>query len=136
MNWTTWENVGIDRQASAWFIKKYVDSEASFSFIPRGEAPQDAEHAFDTPSSKWTHRLGHCTFYMFVREYAPKDPILKKMAEIIDGADTASDTLPPPESYGVEAICVGIRASSSDDLEALEKSAAVFDGLYAYLSRR
>jgi len=136
MTWTTWENIGIDRQACAWFIKRYVDENAEFSFIPRDAVLPDAEYGFDTPLSKWTHKQGHSTFYMFVKEYAPKEKTLKRMAEIIDGADTANDILPPPEAYGLEAICIGIRAGSADDPEAIRKSAVVFDGLYEFLRRR
>ena len=69
MNWTTWEKIGVDRQASAWFIMKYVDTDAIFNFIPRGEVPQDSEYSFDTPTSKWTHKRGHSTFFMLVREH-------------------------------------------------------------------
>lgn len=136
MKWTTWEKIGVDRQACAWFIKKYVDKEATFSFIPRDMAPSDIEHAFDTPTSKWTHKQGHSSFYMLVREYAPKDLILKKMAEIVDGADTVNDVLPPPEAYGLEAICIGVRVSSSGDDEAIKKGTIVYDALYDYLKAR
>lgn len=136
MNWTTWEKIGVDRQASAWFIMKYVDTDAIFNFIPRGEVPQDSEYSFDTPTSKWTHKRGHSTFFMFVREHFPMDATLKKMAEIVDGADTANDILPPPEAYGLEAICIGIRASCKDDFEALKESTIVFEGLYIYLKGR
>lgn len=136
MNWTTWEKIGIDRQACAWFIKKYVDYEATFSFIPREAVIEDKEYSFDTPTSKWTHKRGHSTFYMFVKAYLPKDTILKRMAEVIDGADTISDSLPPPEAYGLEAICIGIRSGCKDDQEALDKSAIVFDGLWEYVKRR
>jgi hypothetical protein len=73
---------------------------------------------------------------MFAKEHAPKDGALKRMAEIIDGADTANDILPPPEAYGIEAVCVGIRAGSANDQEALEKGAIVLDGLFEYLNRR
>ena len=97
MKWTTWEKIGIDRQACAWFIKRFVDADAVFEFIPRDAAIEDAEYSFDTPTSKWTHKQGHSTFYMFVKAYAPKDTVLKKMAEII-GADTANNILPPPGS--------------------------------------
>jgi hypothetical protein len=133
MKWTTWEKIGIDRQACAWFIKKYIDPKASFTFVSKDTVLKDPEHSFDTPSSKWTNKQGHSTFTMFVKEYQPKDPILKKMAEIIDGADTANDILPPPEAYGLEAICIGIRATCKDDHETLVKSTIVFDGLYEYL---
>ena len=136
MKWTTWEKIWIDRQGCAWFIKRFVDADAVFEFIPRDAAIEDAEYSFDTPTSKWTHKQGHSTFYMFVKAYAPKDTALKKMAEIIDGADTANDILPPPEAYGLEAICIGIRSFCGDDYQALEKSAVVFDGLYEYLKGR
>lgn len=75
MNWTTWEKIGIDRQACAWFIKKYVDADATFFFIPREAVIEDKEYSFDTPTSKWTHKQGHSTFYMFVKAYLPKDTI-------------------------------------------------------------
>ena len=58
------------------------------------------------------------------------------MVEIIDGADTASDILPPPEAYGLEAICIGIRTGSMDDHEALEKSTIVFSALYEYIKEK
>lgn len=133
MIWTTWENIGIDRQACAWFIRNYVDNEAEFCFIPRDQTPPNHDYSFDTPSSKWTHKRGHSTFYMFVREYKPKDKMLAKMAELVDGADATNDILPPPEAYGLEAICIGIRAGCKDDHEAIIKSAVIFDGLSEYL---
>jgi hypothetical protein len=134
MKWTTWEKIGIDRQACAWFIKKYVDTEAVFSFISRDTVLENPEYSFDTPTSKWTHKQGRSTFAMFVKEYHPKDVILKKMAEIIDGADTANDVLPPPEAYGIEAICIGLRNITGDDHEAIKQGTIVFDALYAYIS--
>jgi hypothetical protein len=136
MTWTTWEKIGIDRQACAWFIKRHVDKEAVFSFASRETVIDDLEYSFDTPSSKWTHKQGHSTFYMFVKAYAANDNTMKKLAEIVDGADTANDVLPPPEAYGLEAICIGIRAKCGDDHKTLEQSAAVFDGLYEYLKGR
>ncbi|MCL2548303.1 MAG: chromate resistance protein [Symbiobacteriaceae bacterium] len=136
MIWTTWENIGIDRQACAWFIKRFFDPKAEFAFISREVALPDPEYGFDTPAARWTHKHGHSTFHMFVREHAPKDKTLKKMAEIIDGADTANDILPPPEAYGLEAICIGLRAISASDQEAIDRGALIFDGLYEYLRRR
>ncbi len=133
MNWTTWENVGIDRQACAWFIRKYVDSEAGFTFISRNDVPSDPEHAFDTPTSKWTHKQGHSSFYMLVKAYAPKDSTLKRLAEIVDGADTANDVLPSPEAYGLDAICIGLRKHTGNDRAAIEQSGIIFDALYEYL---
>ena len=80
--------------------------------------------------------LETCIIRVFVKEHKPKEKILVKMAEIIDGADTANDILPPLEAYGLEAICIGIRAGCETDLEAIEKSGVVFDGLYEYLKGR
>jgi hypothetical protein len=133
MKWTTWEKIGIDRQACAWFIKKYVDPEAVFSFVPRDAVMENPEYSFDTPASKWTHKQGRSSFAMFVKEYHPKDTILKKMAEIIDGADAVNDILPPPEAYGLEAICIGIRSMSKNDHEAIKHGAIIFDALYEYI---
>ena len=136
MRWTTWENISVDRQACAWFIKKYVDDDVVFSFVSRESVIEDKDYAFDTPTAKWTHKQGHSTFYMFVKSFFTEDVVLRKMAEVIDGADAVNDILPPPESYGLEAICIGIRACCADDHETLQKSSIVFDSLYEYMKRR
>lgn len=134
MIWTTWENVGIDRIACAWLIKKYIDTDAVFNFIEYGsQITEEMGIAFDIPGSKYSHRRGRCTFSTLLKEYELKDPTLEEIAKIIDGVDGVNDMIPAPEAYGLEAICIGIRKYSEDDHKAIENGRLIFEGLYAYL---
>src|SRR5437763_1376921 len=76
MKWVTWEQVGVDRMACAWLIRRFVDPQAAFVFVPVGWAPLpgDAE-PFDIPGVRLAHRGGHCTFHTLLREYALTDPV-------------------------------------------------------------
>src|SRR6266480_111829 len=132
MKWVTWQNVGIDRIGCAWLIRKYIDPAGEFLFIPEGatKLPQGAE-AFDIPGAKLSHHGGHCSFYTMLREYKLDDPILKRIALIIDEADTVQEVSLEAAAPGLDIICRGIRLISADDQEALDRGAVVYDALYA-----
>ena len=134
MKWVTWQDVGVDRIACAWLIRKYIDRDAEFVFIPEGsnKLPQGAE-PFDIPGQKLSHHGGHCSFYAMLREHKLNDPILKKMALIIDEADTIQEVTLEPAAAGLDLICRGVRVDSDDDMLALERGAIVYDALYAAL---
>lgn len=134
MKWVTWENIGIDRMGCAWLIKKHIDPSAEFIFIPRGRTPlpEDAE-PFDIPGVRLSHHGGHCSFHTLLREYRLDDPVLERIARIIDEADTVQEVSLEPASPGIDLICQGIRQSSSDDYVALERSAVLYEALYAAL---
>lgn len=136
MIWTTWEEVGVDRMACAWFIKRYLDEKADFHFLPYGTKAQNNENTFDMPGAQYSHNRGKCSFAAIVKKNDAKDAILYLMVEIVDGADEVSDRLPPPESYGLEALCVGTRLISTNDSEALEKGLEIYDALYQYLKQK
>lgn len=133
MIWTTWENVGVDRMACAWFIRKYLDKDAEFHFLPYGQSGAHKENTFDTPDAEYSHWRGKSSFSMMVKRHFPKDRVLLSLAEIVDGADEAGDRLPPPESYGLEALCTGTRQMTSSDEEALVRGIALYDALFCYL---
>ena len=77
MKWVTWENAAVDRMACAWLIRRFIDPEAEFIFIPAGQKPLPEEaEAFDIPGVKYSHRRGHCTFHTFLREHDLRDPVL------------------------------------------------------------
>ena len=88
MKWVTWENIGVDRMACAWLIRRWIDPKAEFIFIRRGEKPetQDGE-PFDIPGARYSHHGGHCTFYTFLKEHKLDDPILERIARMVDEAD-------------------------------------------------
>ncbi|MCL2772209.1 MAG: chromate resistance protein [Oscillospiraceae bacterium] len=135
MKWITRKNVGIDRISCAWLIKRYIDSEAVFDFVDYDEdIKEDSGIPFDIPSCKYSHRRGRCSFNTLIKEYNLNNSILDSIAKIIDGADCVSDIVPSPESYGLEAICLGLRKYLGDDLQSVTQGEIIFDALYAYLS--
>src|SRR4051812_6421326 len=94
MKWVTWEQVGVDRMACAWLIRRFIDPQATFVFVPSGQTPLpgDAE-PFDIPGVRFAHRGGHCTFHTLLREYALTDPVLAHIARIVDEADVVQEVM-------------------------------------------
>jgi hypothetical protein len=134
MKWVTWENVAVDRMACAWLIRRFIDPQAEIIFIPAGHKPlpDDAE-PFDIPGAKYSHRRGHCTFHTFLREYNLKDPILERIAQIVDEADVVQEAAVEPAAPGLDLICRGLRRISPDDPIALKRGALIYEALYAEL---
>ena len=136
MKWVTWENVGIDRMGCAWLIRTRIDPSAEFAFVREGskELPNGAE-PFDVPGVKFSHHGGHCSFHAFVKEQSLDDPILHRIAQIIDDADTFQDGTMESAAAGLDLICRGIRLISPDDRVALERGGLIYDALYAQLQQ-
>lgn len=135
MKWLTWENIGIDRMGCAWLIRRFIDPEAEFAFIPAGQSRLPAGYEpFDLPGVRLTHRRGHCTFHTLLREYRLDDPILHRIAAIIDEADVAQDVTVEPIAAGLEALCLGVRRLCPDDATAMERGGWLYDALYAQLA--
>jgi len=134
MKWVTWEQVGVDRMACAWLITKYLDPQAEFLFIPVGHKPLPEEaEPFDIPGVRLSHHRGHCTFYTMLREYDLADPILHRIAQMVDEADVVQEVALEPAAPGLDLICRGIRLISPDDHVALERGRLIYDALYAQL---
>jgi hypothetical protein len=132
MKWVTWEHVGVDRMACAWLITKYLDQEAEFVFVPAGVTPlPEGTEPFDIPGVRLSHHRGHCTFYTMLREYELRDPVLQRIARVIDEADTVQDVLLEPVAMGLDVLCQGIRLISPDDQVALSRGRLLYDALYA-----
>lgn len=136
MKWVTWENIGVDRMACAWLIQRWIDPKAEFSFIPRGEkpGPKDGE-PFDIPGARYSHHGGHCTFYVFLKEHKLNDPILERIARMVDEADVVQEVSVEPAALGLDLICRGLRQISQDDFEAMEHGRLIYEALYTELSR-
>lgn len=134
MNWVTWENVGVDRIGCAWLIHRFIDPKANFRFIAPDKTtlPKDAE-LFDIPGVRLSHHRGHCSFHAFLREYKLDDPVLHRIAQMIDEVDTVQEVAVEPAAPGLDLICEGIRLICPDDETALERGGVVYDALYARL---
>ena len=132
MKWVTWEQVGVDRMACAWLITTYIDLQAEFLFVRAGNQPlPDGAEPFDIPGVRLSHHQGHCTFYTMLREYDQHDPVLERIARVVDEADTVQDVMLEPAATGLDVICQGLRLVSPDDTAALERGKLVYDALYA-----
>jgi hypothetical protein len=135
MKWVTWENVGIDRMACAWLIGRYVDPEAELLFVSRdARVLPDGAEAFDIPGVRLSHRHGHSTFHTMLDEYQLTDPILRRIAEMVDEADTAQEVLVEPAAPGLDLICRGLRQISPDDQVAVERGRLIYEAVYALLA--
>ncbi|GAB4388177.1 MAG: chromate resistance protein [Thermodesulfovibrionales bacterium] len=131
--WVTRSRPFVDRMASAWLIRKFIDGDAVFAFTPKDEAagmPRGAA-AFDIKGGEFTHSGDLCTFEVMLRAFRLKDKALRKMAAIVHELDLKDGRYSNPEARGVEEILSGIRKTVRDDREALEKGMAVFEHLFA-----
>mgnify|MGYP003575166704 CR=1 FL=1 len=135
MKWVTWENIGVDRMACIWLIRRWIDPKAEFLFVPLGakSLPKNAE-PFDIPGARFSHHRGHCTFHTILKKHNLKDPILARIANIVDEADIVQDVHVEPVAAGLDLLCRGLRRISEDDYEALERGALLYEALYSELS--
>lgn len=130
--WVTRKKPFVDRMASAWLIKRFIDKNASFDFIGENNIDAAGRHSiiFDMRGGEFTHTGDLCTFEVLVRSFGLKDKKLKKMAEIVHDLDTRDDKYKSAEASGLEVILAGIRRTAKDDRDALEKGIQVFEMLY------
>ena len=135
MKWVTWENVAVDRMACAWLIRRFIDPGAEFLFVPAGQKPLPAgAEPFDIPGVRLSHRRGCCSLSTFLKEYRLKDPLLERIARIVDEADVVQEVTVEPAAPGLDLICRGLRRTSPDDVVAIERGELVYDALYAELA--
>ena len=134
MRWVTWEQVGVDRMACAWLIRRFVDPDAEFLFVPVGQSLPDEAEPFDIPGVRYSHRRGQCTFHTMLIELKMKDPVLERIARIVDEADTVQEVMLEPAAPGLDMICRGISLTSPDDITALDYGYMIYEALYAKLA--
>jgi hypothetical protein len=126
----------VDRTACAWLIRRFLDPEATFSFFrDPDEAPEEAE-LFDVAGARLSHHGEDCSFETFLKEYDLKDPALHEIAEIVHDADLMDEKYGRPESEGLDAIVRGMQLALPNDEVLTTHADRLYDGLYAYLSRR
>lgn len=133
MHFVTRERIHVDRTATAWAIRRFVDPNATFEFVPRTrDILKLTGIPFDVRGAELSHRDGRCTFESLLEKYELRDQALRRMATIIRGADLPHAEASPPESAGLLAIFDGIRDASATDEQRLERGSVVCDALYAY----
>jgi hypothetical protein len=134
--WVTRAHVKVDRMASAWLIRRWIDPEARFKFTSeRAYRPAETEVRFDMFDGEFTHEGDRCTFEVLASRLDRPDPALRKIAEIVHDLDLKESRYEHEETAGVGALLAGIAAAEEDDARRLERSARVFDDLYAAFAR-
>ena len=139
MKWVTREHARVDRIACPWLIKKFVDTEAEFLFVPpekvKGAAEAQGAIPFDVPGIELTHYKEEdrqfVSFDAIIKKFGLKDPALLELAKIVRGADAKIPDA-PPESVGLEAASTGFRKNAKDDFENMELQFPLYDALYSY----
>jgi hypothetical protein len=138
MKWITREKVKVDRVACPWLIKKFVDKDAEFFFVPADKVQLDAERfgaiPYDVPGVELGHHGKECSFGAIVKKYElAKDPALVLLSRIVNGADTDNSLHHQPEGPGLNAIAEGFRHLGYKDDHAINAAEwIVYDALYAY----
>ena len=139
MKWVTREKARVDRIACPWLIRRFIDKEATFLFVPASQVMQVAEREratpYDVPGVELGHHGDHCSFDAFLDKYKLNDPALQALALIVRGADTDARQL-TPESAGLYAIATGFQAIAKDDHDNMAKQFPAYDALYAYCQAR
>jgi hypothetical protein len=133
--WVTRPRPHVDRIASAWLIRRFIDPEATFIFAAPPEFPPDAI-PFDTPGAELSHYGNDCTFETLLKRAGLRDRRLTHLAEIIHEADLRDGKFPRDEARGIDLAIRGFLAAHPDDHEVLTHGLALFEGLYAGASRK
>ena len=129
--WVTRRGVFVDRIASAWLIRRFVDPDARFKFVaPEGYVPRKGELRFDMFEAEYTHEGDRCTFETLLRRLRLRDPALRAIAEIVHDIDCKDAKFGRGEAAGVERLLGGIARESATDATRLRRGAVVFDNLY------
>jgi hypothetical protein len=130
--WVTREHVFVDRIASAWLIRRFIDPGATFKFVPaRGYAPAPGELRFDMFQAEYTHEGDRCTYETLVERFQLADAGLRTIGEIVHDIDCKDERYGRAETQGIARLLRGVVDSALTDGERLERGAAVFDGLHA-----
>jgi len=135
MKWITREKPIIDRAACPWLIKRFVDNDAEFIFVPTNQVMAKAKELnaipFDMPKAEYSHEGEFCTFDYIIKKHKLKDPVLHQMAEIVRGADTGRLNI-APQVAGLWAISAGLSYNLESDEEMLEITMKIYDALYSW----
>lgn len=141
MKWVTRKRIHVNRTATGWLIRRFVDPDAEILFVEPGDVAslqrRDGAIGFDAPGAVYPHEdaLGRCSFEQLVAERLASDPALARLALIVHGADFPEQIDSTPESAGLWAISQGFTDVSTDDAEILDRASFLYDSLYVHLRK-
>ena len=140
MKWVTRTNIKVDRVACPWLIRRFIDAEAEFLFVPEDQlldtAQKEGAIPFDAtrfPEVQLNHRGERCTFEAVLEDYKLTDRALHRLALIVRGADVKGQEHVSPEALGLRAIAHGFALTGISDQERLAREFPLYDALYEYV---
>ena len=142
MKWVTRKSIRVNRMATAWLIRRFIDPDAVFLFVEPAEVAdvqrREGAKGFDAPGATYPHKdgEGRCSFEALVAEYCSGDAVLHELGRIVHGADFAEEITVTPESAGLRMISHGFPLVTIDDTYTVEKAAFLYDSLYAAIKGR
>ena len=135
--WVTRTGIHVDRMASAWLIRRFIDPRARFKFVAsREHRHQPGELRFDMFDGEFTHQGELCSFEVLVARFEITDPALRAIAEIVHDIDLKDDKYGRPDNAGFEHLINGIAMAHPEDEVRLQRASAVLDDLYEYFKRK
>lgn len=135
MKWITRERPKIDRIACPWLIKRFVDRDAEFIYVPKEKVFEEAKKInaipYDIPGAEYSHYDDQCTFDYIIKKHQLQDKALHQIADIVRGADTNRFDL-APQAAGLWAISAGLSYNYKNDHEQLAIGMKIYDALYSW----
>src|SRR5262245_45566294 len=141
MKWVTRKRIHVNRTATAWLIRRFVDPQAEILFVEPAEVAEvqrrEAAIGFDAPGATHPHKdeSGRCSFEQIVADRFPQDRALRRLARIVHCADFPDEPSTEPEAVGLWAISQGFTEVGRDDADIAARAAFLYDSLYAHLRR-
>jgi hypothetical protein len=142
MNWVTREQIRVNRTATCWLVRRFIDPQAQFSFVvPAAVASVQHEQdaiGFDAPGASYPHKnaKGLCSFAALVRERFSDNAVLMEMARIVQAADFKDQLDDHPAARGLQLISHGFPLVTHDDPETAERARFLYDALYASIEEQ
>jgi hypothetical protein len=135
--WVTRSAVGVDRLASAWLIRRFIDPRARFRFVePRRYRHRAGELRFDMFDGEYTHAGDRCTFETLLQRFALAERALAAIGEIVHDIDCKDQRFGRAETAGVATLVHGITIAAASDAARVARATAVWDDLYAHFAKR
>jgi len=134
--WVTRHNIQVDRIACAWLIRRFIDPDARFRFVPdKTYQPRHGELRFDMFDAEFTHKGDQCSFEVLVERFGLRDPGLRKIAEIVHDIDLKDGKYGRPDADGVARVISASAMSAKDDDERLARGSSLFEDLHRLYAR-
>jgi hypothetical protein len=132
--WVTRPRPGVDRMASAWLIRRFIDADARFAFVPEAAAAPVKAIPFDMFGVEFGHQGEHCAFETLCEHFGIHDPAVTRMAAIVHDLDLKDSRFEPSEAPTIGLLVVGLQLGTDEDSELLGRGMTLFDALHRSLA--